>query len=627
MIRYWQCRYCYNGIGGTMDTFRKMAEQREREDFNVAEWQDKLTRAQTARNMWDKDAQDCQKIRDNQIPTRGSIKGAGNYSDKFYVDNWIQKSNYWKVSMLMGYDVYFDLKSHNGVRIDDNRELLENEINYAADIFNIMNQTSPVINDWLYFGYGVSYLQWNARAIDRYWKTGKPEFRYIDCRNVWIDEGSDQPDWSDVRWIFALSYADVNELKEIFPEYRDMISASITNEGKPTKNDGSTDKTDVYTIQYKKLYRTRKIELINTATGENEFFLKDDLEEWLKEGNILPETIEISDEFEIDEYCWFQFIYSYSLNLVLSEPKYLGNKHSFQFLTAYRTDFDPYPRSITWYLKDLQEISVIVMTLLVLQAAKMNKPTPVLESGALEDEEEFYDNYDKLGYIPVVNPEWRDQHPNQKPFTFETAEMRPDIPIVLNNMITDSIKTWSGAIDSARGEAQYSGQSGAQTAQLQAAASMYTKQDEIKWHNYLRDIGDKMLSDIAYFRNYEHTILGVDNQGNETERVVNADNTNQFDSQLYYTVPFVDTTPEIMKQMEKDRAIQLADKGWMSPLDAMRINDIPNAELLYQRALESQGILQVVQLLQQNPELMQSILSGSAEIENKKSVDSQNDKG
>jgi len=397
----------------------------------------------------------------------------------------------------------------------------------------------------------------------------------------------------------------------------------LETEGKPTENGGNTDKTDVYLIQYKKLYRLRKVELINTATGENDFFLKEELEDFLQNGGMLPETIQIGDEFETDEYCWFQFFYSYSLNLVLTDPKYLGDKHSFQFLTAYRTDFDPYPRSITWYLKDLQEISVVVMTLLVLQAAKMNKPTPVLESGALEDEEEFYNNYDKLGYVPIVNPEWRQAHPNQKPFTFETADMRPDIPIALNNMITDSIKTWSGAVDSARGEASYSGQSGAQTAQLQAAASIYTKQDEIKWHNYLRDIGDKLLYDISKYRNYEHTILGVDERGQEAERTVNEGNVNQFDSSLYYTAPYIDSTPEIMKQMEKDRAIQLADKGWMSPLDAMRLNDIPDAEILFQRAQEYNGMLQVFNLLQQNPELMQSILSGSANLQ-EKGVDNKN---
>ena len=250
-----------------MDNFKKIAEKQERDEFSLPQWQDRLTRAQSARAYWDTHAEECRKIRDNQIPASGRIKGAGNYTDRFYVDNWIQKSCYWKTSMLMGYDTYFDLKSHNGVRLDDNRELLENEINYAADIFNIMKKTDGVINDWLYFGYGVSYMQWNTRAIDKYWKTGKPEFRYIDARNIWVDEGMENPDWSDMRYLFALSYADVEDLKKMFPDKADKINQSITNYGKPTQNRGDTGKTDIFLIQYRKMYRSKKIELINVNTG------------------------------------------------------------------------------------------------------------------------------------------------------------------------------------------------------------------------------------------------------------------------------------------------------------------------------------------------------------------------
>jgi hypothetical protein len=295
--------------------------------------------------------------------------------------------------------------------------------------------------------------------------------------------------------------------------------------------------------------------------------------------------------------------------MALSLPQYIGVTSSFQFLLGFRVDKDVYPRSVTWLLQDLQEISVIVMTLFAIQAVKLNKATPYSYEGALLDEEDFAFNRDKLNYWGKLDPEFATKYPQlaTTPIIWDRPDWRPDIPMSLYNMITDSIKTTSGSIDSARGQASYSGQSGVQTAQLQAAASVFTKQDEIKWHNFLKAIGEKLKNCIADYKVHEHMQRGRDENNNEAMLMVNQGNVSQFNPELYYCVPYVDTTPEVMKQMEKDRAIQLNATGKMSTIDMLNEINMPNPEMTYMRAMEEQGWMQVIEFFKANPDAMTEI--------------------
>lgn len=585
-----------------MDEFIKRLESRERSSLDIAKWDERLSNAQTSRTGWDSDAETCRKIRDNELPTRGNIKNAEGFTDKFYVDNWIYKSCFWKASLLMGYDTYFDLKSIDANPYDLNRDLLEAELNFAADRIDFMRKLPDTVLDWQYFGVGVNYLQWNKRAIDNAWQTGRPESRYFDPRNIWIDDGTEQPDWSDMRYLFALSLLDVEEAKMRFPKHADQIDGYV-NEYKANHISGDVEKIDLYLVQYRKKFIVKKVSIYNSATKEMSVYPIEDVEKLYIEGGNLPETMEIGDTFETEDDLWFQFFYSKSLGTNLSEPEYLGKRCSFNFLLGCRIDKDIYPRGIVWYLKDLQEISVILMTLLTIQAVKLNKATPYIEEGALTDENDFIDNRSSLNFVGQISSLWRQEHPGQDPIFWDRPDFRADIPITLNSMITESIKTASGAIDSARGEAQYSGQSGVQTAQLQAAASIFTKLDEIRWHDFLRNSGEKLKDDIANYKTHEHILFGLQEEGT----IVNPNNIPQFNPDNYYCVPYVDTTPEIMKQMKADRAIQLNQAGKMSTVDMLTELNVPNPVQTYERAMAENQILQTVQLLQENPELMDAI--------------------
>lgn len=468
-----------------MPDFIKIAEAKERKKFNPQLWDERISKAQSARYRWDSAAVECRKIRDNELPARGQVTGAEGFTGKFYVDNWLYKAKDFRVSKMASYDVFLDLKSEDNNPYDPNKQLLEMTINFTADKFRYHELILPILDDWQVFGYGVIYQQWNTRKITNFWKTGSPEFRRVDPRDFWIDEGADQT-WETARWFFALNRMDVDMAKMLFPDKADKIMA--TNSDMDSKlhypSNGDTNQIDVMLVQYKELYIVEKIETFDTVTQESKFYLKSELDEYLESGGEIPDTIEIRDTFEIEEYAWFQFYYAPQLSLALDEPKYVGTIPSFQYVLGCTNDNDPYPRSIIWYLKDLQEISVILMTLLVIQSIKLNKATPYIEEGALEDEDDFMENRDKLDFVGRISEEWRQKVGyGISPITWERPEFRADIPIQLQSMIMESIKTATGAIDSARGEASYSGQSGIQTAQLQQASSMLTKIDDIKLHN------------------------------------------------------------------------------------------------------------------------------------------------
>ena len=584
-----------------MDEFTKKIESAERSNLDKAYWYEKLTTAQTARDEWDTAAEECIKIRDNDLPSR-PLGAAEKYKGTFYKDNEIHKANEWLKSLLMSSDIYFDLKSANGDETDENRQLLEMEVNFAADQFKSIIKSADVIDDWAYLGFGALYTQWNARAITDVWKTGKPEIRWFDARNIWIDEGTELKDWSDIRYLFALSSLDVKTAKKVYPEHADEIQASYDVERARKNGQNDVDKVDIYLVQYKELYLTKKIEVFNTNTGESHFFLRDELDAYLESGEQIPETYEIKDEFEVEEYLWFQFHYCPQLSLVLNEPKFIGFCHSFQFFLGYITDIDVYPRSRTWYMKDLQEIQVIMLTYLVMQIAKLGKATPIIREGAI-DEEDFKNNRNNLDYVITVNEEWARTHPSEKAIEWDHADVRPDLFVLISQMLSGSIKSTSGAIDAARGEQSYSGQSGVQTAQLQAAASVYTKMDEIKFHNFLNQHGEKLKYDIAKYRIHEHDILGINNQGQPEMMTVNKDDIPQFDPEKYYCIATVENSPETMKQMAKDRAIQLNGTGKMNTVDMLDILDYQNPEQMYNRALEEQGLLSGATMLKENPML------------------------
>lgn len=603
-------------------TLREYLENRERglERNRLSNWLDRLTFAQMARQEWDKRTLVCDRIMNNDIPLMEAGSELPEFTDKYYRDNWIMKANVWKQSYIRAAEILVELKSRaTADDTDMNREFLEMELNYTMDEFDMIGETPDTISDWVWYGYGLSYLPWNTMRADKNWRTGVPEFRYHPSKAYWVDEGSNQHGWKNRRWEFAKFSIDVDEAKSIYPEHADKIAEVMANTDHGD-SDYKRDLFDVYLCQYRSNARIDMVDVTWIDKGEEhvEQIYYKEIEDYLANVSAdrdLPDNIYIGDRYTIERECWFQFFFSPDISERLTEIEYIGDRDHFQILWGMKMGNDIYPTSWTYLLSDLLDIKTVAMTLAAVQAIKNGNPMPMVHEGAIKNMQEFKENRNSLDYVAEISEEWSRMHMGEKPILYSEGRFDPNVMLMLNNYITDAIKTSTGAIDAARGEAQYSGQSGVQTAQLQSAAAVYTKQDELSFKDYLRQVSELLLQYIGEYRTYEHKLNGINDRGEDQTMTINQNNVADWNWESYYPVPIVENTPEVMKQMKRQEAIQLRGAGSISNLDMLRMLDYPNAMQLEQNRINESQVMQLAQFLSQNPDIANAIMSGTGEIE------------
>lgn len=603
-------------------TLKEFLEKRERglKRNRLENWLDRLNFAQMGRQDWDKRAIICDRIRHNDIPLMDAGSELPEFTDKYYRDNWIMKSNVWKESYIRAADIIVELKSRASTDMDDrNRELLEMELNYTMDEFDMINDTPDTVSDWIWYGYGVSYLPWNTMKADKNWRTGVPEFRHHPCKSFWVDESSNHSGWKNRRWQFAKFPIDVDEAKEMYPEHAEKIAEIMDN---PDHGDSEhkRDLFDVYLCQYRSNVRMDMVDVTWIDNGEEhvEQIYYKEIEDYLANVSVdrdLPDNIYIGDRYTIEKECWFQFFFSPDISEMLTDIEYIGDRGHFQILWGMKMGNDVYPTSWTYLLSDLLDIKTVAMTLAAVQAIKNGNPMPLVHEGAIKNMQEFKEQRNSLDYVAEISEDWARMHPGEKPIFFAEGRYDANVMMMLNNYITEAIKTSTGAIDSARGEAQYSGQSGVQTAQLQSAAAIYTKQDELSFKDYLRQISELLLQYIGEYRIYEHSLRGVNEVGEDETMTINENNIADWDWELYYPIPIIENTPETIKQLRRQEAIQLKGMGAISNIDMLRMLDYPNAMQLEQNRINENNVMQLAKFLNDNPEIMNAVMSGVGNTE------------
>lgn len=597
---------------------KEYLEKRERglQRNKHANWEQRLIDAIAARAKWDAQVRVCNRIRSNDIPIGAKKSKISEYTDKFYRDNWILKANIWKESYIQAADLLIEVKSRaTADDTDPNREFLEMEVNYTMDEFNMVRDTPDVISDWVWYGFGVSYLPWNAMRADKNWRTGVPEFRYHPCQSFWVDPNANQYGWKNRRWQFAKFSMDIDEAKELFPDHADKIADLM---GNPDFGDSPERKEifDIYLCQYRSNARIEMVDVTWIDQGQEyyEQIYAKEIDEFLatiEEGRQLPDNIYVGKIYTVEKECWYQFFFSPAITEPLSEIEYIGNKDHFQILWGMKMGNNIYPVNWTYLLADMLDIKTVAMTLAAVQAIKNGNPMPMVEEGAIKDMVDFVQNRNSLDYVAQISEEWRLEHPQETPVKFAEGRFDANIMMMLNNYITEAIKSSTGSIDTARGEAQYSGQSGVQTAQLQSAAAIYTKQDELSFKDYLKQISELLLQYIGEFRTYEHKLNGINDFGQDETMTINRGDVSTWNWEQYYTVPIVENTPEMMKQLKRQEALQLRSQGAISNLDLLRMLDYPNAMQLEENRIRESQVMQLAQFLTENPEVMNAIMSGT----------------
>ncbi len=600
-------------------TLSDYLEQRERglKRNELTNWLMRLQHAKDARATWDAQVIVCDKIRSNDIPIMDTGSELPEFTDQYYSDNWVLKSNAWKESYIQAADIMVEVKSRaTADNTDPNREYLEMELNYTMDEFDMIRSTPDVIADWLWYGFGVSYMPWNYMRADKNWKTGIPDYRYHNCKAFWVDESANQYGWKNRRWEFAKFSYDVDMAKEMYPHVADKITEIMSNT-EHGDSEYKRDLFDVYLCQYKNIVRLDMVDITWTDNGQQytEQVYYRDVEEFLQNinpGRRLPDNVYVGDRYTVEKEYWFQFFFSPEISSFLTDIEFIGPRDFFQLLWGMKRGNDIYPTNWTYILANLLNISTVSMTLTAVQAIKNGNPMPMVEQGAIRNMEEFKDNRNSLDYVAEISAEWREQHPGERAISFADGRYDANVTMALYNYITNAIKTSTGSVDSARGEAQYSGQSGVQTAQLQSAAAIYTKQDELSFKDYLKQITELLLQYIGEFRTYEHRLNGINDQGQDETMTINQDNVSTWNWEEYYTVPLVENTPEMLKQIKRNEAIQLRSSGAISNLDMLRMLDYPNAMQLEQNRINESQVMQLAKFLSENPDIANSLLSGTA---------------
>lgn len=598
-------------------TLNKYLNERERklERNKLENWIDRLNNAIAGRQEWDKQVEVCDKIRANKIPIMDSGSDLADFTDKFYKDNWILNANLWKLSHILASEITVDVKSRGTADNDDpNREYLEMEVNYTMDEFDMIRETPDVISDWVWYGYGVSYMPWNHMKVDRNWRTGVPELQYHPAKAFWVDESANHYGWKNKRWVFAKFGLDIDDAKEMYPKHKEKIIEIMSNQMHGDA-DGKKDIFDVYLCQYKSAIRLEMVDVTWTDMGQEfvEQVYYKEIEDFLMNvdpNRQLPDNIIIGDKYMVEKECWFQFFFSPDIMEMLTEIEYIGGNNFFQILWGLKTGDALYPTNWTYLLSDLLDIKTVAMTLAAIHAIKSGNPMPMVEQGAIRNMQEFKELKNSLDYVAEISAEWREQNPGQAPITFAEGRFDPNTMMMLNNYITEAIKSSTGNVDSTRGVQEYAGQSGVQTAALQSAAAIYTKQDEFAFKGYLKQLTELLLQHIGENRIYEHQLVGINDFGQDETMTINEGDVATWQWEEYYTIPLVENTPEAIKQLKRQEAIQLRQGGSISNLDMLRMLDYPNAMQLEQNRIQENQMMQLAQFLMENPDVFHAIMSG-----------------
>lgn len=601
------------------------------ETVDIVEWKDRLIRARNARASWDADYERASKILANDVSDFGYSKNnLSSFTDKFFHTNWLLKLCIFMEGYISSADVMADIKSHNGSDdISPDRMLLEMELNNAASKFEIVDKwIEGVVPSRCRFGYGVNISGWDTMNRDPYWRNGKPDFQTLDPRRAWVDESANEINFQNRRWVFIRMLISVDDAKLMFPDHADEIVESRPNSdyGDPDNMKGMYG---FFLCQYNKKVQHRMvdIEITEEQIVNRKQVLLEEVQDLLaqREANgilNMPENVRVLSDMDDNDgepgyearfSAAFQFYFSDDDNIQLSDVEYIGDIDQVQFWTYHRIPNDIYPRGISYMLKDEQALKTIMLTKAAIEVIKDGRQVPLVREGAIRDIADYKQNHNSMNYVAEISNEWTMTHPGVKPIEFTDIHFNPAIIQFMNTLLQNEMQELTGGTDSMMGQAQYSGMSAAQTGLLQSSGATYTETDKLSYRKYARSVFECYMRQIAEYLTYEHTIDGASADGKSQTVTVNQFGINNYDWQKYYIEPVIENNPEAIKQLKKQEAMQLKGMGSMGTVRMLTELGYSNAEQIVEEAQSEQGILEVVQKLQENPELIQLIMNAPVE--------------
>ena len=581
--------------------FEKIHERAKR-DFKIKYWHEHYKKAKNHRQKtWDDIAKRCIKIRENKFPENPQLPNYEGYLGKFYKDNIIFKHIKWLTSMLTGSMVAYDLQSMTALR-DENTEVLENELNMIASNLAIPQQTASALYDAFYTGMGYVRRWWDTEAVTIANKTGEPRLEHVPAMKIYIDPATSKEDKSDMNYIFHSEKMFWEDLADEYPKLKDEFYKKKDFEGL----------VEIITVQFKRTERIDCVTLTDIGTKPPKDWIMpvEDWKEFLNSGEEIEEGVDWSLPYKVKKSFWYEAKFFPDLEYVIKQPQYVGEFCSYHIFNCFKNSESAYDYGICYYMMDIQDINVILLTTLVLMTFKYQKPEKMVVAGSIVDEEQYLKKTsNKIGGVAVIDPSHYKNNPNAKPIDYAP---QPDFPqgiMVLNEIMKNGMEDISGVNKTMTGQPQFAIMSGVAVAQHQSMGKIYHKEEQTKYQQFLSNIGRALMYDIAEYRHYAHYIqhLNIDNQ---QEMVLVNDPENSpytFEPERTTVTCEIVENLEMMKQLDRELAIQLHSLGLMSGLDVLDKAGINNPNKVYERAKHEQGVNEIIRFLEENPQHMQDL--------------------
>ena len=614
-------------------------------ELNIDDIQTKFTAAISHREDWETGAEIGRKIMlgDFSFMQQG-ILGAERKDEsatkiKLWSINFLETNINTNIAHFISKSV--DIKINNDTGSNQIAQiLLEQECNFAAKRFSILRKSDACIYDQKYTGMGYAYCGWDPYNIDRNWLNGKPEYHRIEPFNVFLDPNCRAKDKSDRRFEFVTALYSVEDLKRMYPDKADEIEESVGDKVR-TKNIYAEGLTAVAMYNFKYIHRVKKRPLVNEDTKKMIFVLEHELEDYLTDGSpdaskidknamdalktragedeaneIFDEKISVGDPIESNSEGWYSLKFIPGTSVILEEPQFIGVKDNIEILPGNWDPDSPYSYGDAYKYRDLLEADVLLMTTLMLDTVKKNKPLVLIREGAIKNFTEVIDNWGDPNLVIIPDAEWELNHVGVKGIEIIEMPRADQMQVLLSEKLQLATDKGLQSPNVVKGIPDYAQQPAKGIMALQSSAVEGAKADYEEYKEFTRGTFESLRYNIALNRTYEHTIWGIDPETRAMGEIKVNDPENP-ETMLFDVIDTCWVQVEIDESnaqkdfIKEQKMTGLFQQGSITYEDYMRSINLDNAESLIENKKKQDANMQILDLLNNNPEFRQMFLQAA----------------
>ena len=616
-----------------------------RKNFDFVKAYQLFNDCKTIREEWDDEAEIGALIYGNKylVPKDGK--------SEFYVTNFVRDNLMLSLnqSIVPGIDVRLENNKFENTPLQDSLEL---ELNYIVDREKIFDDVRQIMISKKFMGFGFGKVYWSQDAVDDAWWTGSPKHKPIDPRKIWYVSTDNLESKKDIVGVFHRETFTLDKFRQMYPKYYKMYGEAVTEtteEILDASYNYQMKLVDVVIYQFKveEIMDQRVVANEETESMNMEYFTESEYEEYLTERGATPENIEeykrageqsesnpvfeekirASVKLKRSESRWVQVVFIPELMVQLEEPELVGKLSDYIIMPGELNLESVYSTSEAYSYKDLLKISGVLLTTMMLNTIRLQKPIPIIIEGALKNEANFIENYYKTGVIGKVDPDWAKKNNNIKAVYWLEPPVAGQMQMMLFNLIQSMTDKSMSAPNVMRGVSDYSQQSGKQTELLQQQASQASKPDFKSIDTYLTQVCERFKNMIANKRDYPHNIFlpresHIEGLSVQTERnaviEVNTNNKNQFADIADKCFAKVVTPPneqqeEQIKDMQYEKMYREGDISF--DMFANNASWVDNPEKVIENHVNSQGDRAFAEMLSKNPDMKQQVIQFIQQME------------